>query len=159
MRSIIRQRLGILSTQGPRTLETKEGKIMRNFLNLAIPFLLIVAVAQPATLHASVDGAQSPWDAEEDGQYPTDVTRSVKLVVKEVHPNGSVVFLDTEREESMAVQVTESVELTAKKKKDFGGRKKLEFADLAVGQIVKVRYRTSDGQILSIQVIGESQRT
>lgn len=132
---------------------------MRNLWKLTLCLLLASALAVPATLMASVDDAQSPWDAEEDGQYPTDVTRSVKLVVKEVHPNGSVVFLDTEREESMAVQVTDQVELTAKKKKDFGGRKKLEFADLAVGQIVKVRYRTSDGQILSIQVIGESQRT
>jgi hypothetical protein len=132
---------------------------MRNLQNLTLCFLLASAVVVPATLLGSVDEAQSPWDTEEDGQYPTDVTRSVKLVVKEVHPNGSVVFLDTEREESMAVQVTDKVELTAKKKKDFGGRKKLEFADLAVGQIVKVRYRTSDGQILSIQVIGESQRT
>jgi len=132
---------------------------MRNHAKWTLCLLFASAVVVPATLFASVDGAQSPWDAEEDGQYPTDVTRSVKLVVKEVHPNGSVVFLDTEREESMAVQVTDEVELTAKKKKDFGGRKKLEFADLAVGQIVKVRYRTSDGQILSIQIVGESQRT
>ena len=121
--------------------------------------LLTVALISPAAAMSSVDGAQSPWDSAEDGQYPTEVTRSVKLVVKEINPNGSVVFLDTEREESVAVQITEKVDLTAKKKKDFGGRKKLEFADLAVGQIVKLRYRTSDGEILSIQVIGQSQRT
>lgn len=131
---------------------------MRSFSTLIMLTLLTVLLI-PAALLASVDGAQSPWDAEEDGQYPTDVTRSVKLIVKEIHPNGSVVFLDAEREASVAVQITDRVDLTAKKKKDFGGRKKLEFADLKVGQIVKVRYRTSDGEILSIQVIGQSQRT
>lgn len=131
---------------------------MRRFPTLILLTLLAVVLA-PMSLLASVDGAQSPWDSEEDGQYPTDVTRSVKLIVKEIHPNGSVVFLDADREASVAVQITDKVDLTAKKKKDFGGRKKLEFADLAVGQIVKVRYRTSDGEILSIQIIGQSQRT
>jgi hypothetical protein len=132
---------------------------MREFLNLIVVALLAIAVATPGVSLASVDGAQNPWDSEEDGQYPTEVTRWVKLVVKEIHPNGSVVFLDTEKEESLAVQLTEDVEFSAQKKKEFGGRKKLEFADLKVGQIVKLRYRTSDGQILSIKVIGQSQRT
>jgi hypothetical protein len=116
-------------------------------------------LAIPTATTASVDGAQSPWDSDEDGQYPTDVTRSVKLVIKEINHDGSVVLLDIEREESVGLQLTDEVELSALKKKDFGGRKKLEIADLKVGQIVKVRYRTSDGQVLSIKVIGRSQRT
>lgn len=133
--------------------------MMRRLFVPTLCFFAALVLVVPTYVAASVDGAQSPWDSEEDGQYPTEVTRSVKLVVKEINPNGSVVFLDTEREESVAVQITEKVDLTAKKKKDFGGRKKLELADLAVGQIVKLRYRTSDGEILSIQVIGQSQRT
>ena len=132
---------------------------MSRILTLTLAGLLAIIVAIPDATTASVDGAQSPWDSDEDGQYPTEVTRSVKLVIKEINQDGSVVLLDIEREESVAVQLSEKVELSALKKKDFGGRKKLEVADLKVGQIVKVRYRTSDGQVLSIKVIGQSQRT
>ena len=132
---------------------------MHRIVNLPLAGLLAIIVAIPVVSTASVDGAQSPWDSNEDGQYPTEVTRSVKLVVKEISGDGSVVFLDIEREESVALQLSEDVELSALKKKDFGGRKKLELADLKVGQIVKLRYRTSDGAVLSIKVIGQSQRT
>ncbi len=132
---------------------------MRENSNLILVALLALAVVAPGVSLASVDGTQNPWDSEEDGQYPPDVTRSGKLVVKEINPNGTVVFFDTEKEESVAIQLTEKVELSAQKKKDFGGRKKLEFADLKVGQIVKLRYRTSDGEILSVKIIGQSERS
>ena len=132
---------------------------MRRSTVLTTAFLVALTLGVSAPSMASVDGAQSPWDSVEDGQYPTEVTRSVKLVVKEIHPNGGVVFIDTELEESHTIQVAEDIQLTARKKKDFGGRKKLEFADLKVGQVVKLTFRTSDGAILGITILGQSQRT
>ena len=132
---------------------------MRRFTTLTTACLMALSVGISIPSLASVDGAHSSWDSEVDGQFPTEVTRSVKLVVKEIHPNRGVVFIDTELEESHTVQLAEDIQLTASKKKDFGGRKKLEFADLKVGQIVKMTFRISDGAILGITVLGQSQRT
>lgn len=114
--------------------------------SLAIGLLVAAAsVASTPSGHKTGAGA---------GVDPSSVTESVKLTIRDVDPETNRIrVFDPETEEVHVIALSDKMRLTARRKKDFGGRRKLEFADLAAGQTVKVTYRTDDGRITSIQVL------
>jgi hypothetical protein len=89
-----------------------------------------------------------------DGLSASDVTATAKLVVRRVENDPNRVYLfDPEREETHVLVISDKTKLTARRKKDFDGRRKLEFDDLEQGQTLKITYRLDDGHITGIQVV------
>jgi len=89
-----------------------------------------------------------------NGLSASDVTASTRLVVRRVESDPDRVYLfDAEAEETHVILISEKTRLSARRKKDFEGRRKLEFGDLAMGQTLKITYRLDDGRITSIQVV------
>ena len=85
---------------------------------------------------------------------PSSITADVKCRIEAVSATSSkLVLVDLETESVHELELEDSVKLRAKKKKDFGGRKKLGLADLQPGQTVKVTYYVADGAIRSITVL------
>ena len=66
----------------------------------------------------------------------------------------TVVLLDLDAEREYIVPLQEDVPLKARRKSDFGGKKRLEFSDLEPGQIVRLTYATADRRILRVKVVG-----
>ena len=88
------------------------------------------------------------------GLSASDVTASTRMVVRRVETDPDRIYLyDPEIEETHVVLISEKTRLSARRKKDFEGRRKLEFGDLAMGQTLKITYRLDDGRITSIQVV------
>lgn len=84
----------------------------------------------------------------------SDVTASTRLIVRRVESDPDRVYLyDPEAEETHVVVISEKTRLSARRKKDFDGRRKLGFGDLAMGQTLKITFRLDDGRITSIQVV------
>ena len=125
---------------------------MKKFpMSLAGPFL-IVLVALPGLLLAST--SPSAKAGSKDGISPSEVTASAKLLVRKVESEPDRLYLyDPSTEQTHVVVLSEKTRLTARRKKDFDGRRKLAFGDLAAGQTLKVTYRVDDGRITSIQVL------
>jgi hypothetical protein len=89
-----------------------------------------------------------------DGLSASDVTASTRLIVRRVESEPNRIYLyDPEAEETHVVLISEKTRLSARRKKDFDGRRKLDFGDLAMGQTLKITYRLDDGRITSIQVV------
>lgn len=89
-----------------------------------------------------------------DGLSASDVTASARLIVRRVETEPNRIYLfDPEAEETHVVLISDKTRLSARRKKDFDGRRKLEFDDLAQGQTLKITYRLDDGKITSIQVV------
>ncbi len=126
---------------------------MENVLKLARVLILCTLMVVPAIAVASSPNPTAQAGGE-GGLDPISITASAKLMVRRVESGSARLYLyDPRSEETHVVVVPEKVELTARRKKDFGGRRKLEFGDLATGQTLKVTYRTDDGRITSIQVL------
>ena len=89
-----------------------------------------------------------------DGLSASDITASTRLIVRRVENDPDRVYLyDPDAEETHVVLISEKTKLSARRKKDFDGRRKLKFDDLAMGQTLKITYRLDDGRITSIQVV------
>lgn len=114
--------------------------------------LIAILIAPAASLASTPTGGQTGNDKA--GLTASDVIASTKLVVRRVESEPDRLYLyDPDREKVHVVLVSEKTRLTARRKKDFDGRRKLAFGDLATGQTLKVSYRLADGQITSIQVV------
>lgn len=117
--------------------------------------ILSILCLLPGGLRASTpyEGPR-PWDSEDgSGPFPNEITRTMTCEVRRILEPGVVELYDPDSERLHQVRLSKDVELTAQRKKDFGGRKKLEFADLESRQTVKVTFRPSDGRILRIKVV------
>lgn len=116
---------------------------------LALAALLVLAGSAVAS---TPTGGQT--GNTKDGLSPSEVIGHAKLTVRNLasEPNRLYLF-DPETEKTHVVVLSDKTKLTARRKKDFEGRRKLEFDDLAVGQTLKVSYRLDDGRITSIQVL------
>ena len=127
---------------------------MKKTLLLAPVLLLAAVVLVPALAGASTPNPSAQAGHNDEGIDPTSVTASAKLEVRRVEnePNRLYLF-DPETEKTHVVVISEKTKLTARRKKDFDGRRKLDFADLTSGQTLKITYRTDDGRITSIQVL------
>ena len=85
---------------------------------------------------------------------PSTITVDIKCTIAQVDAAGSrLVLVDHETETPHEVELDDTVKLRARKKKDFGGRKKLGLADLRVGQELKVTVLVADGSISKITVL------
>ena len=126
----------------------------RKTLAIAPVLFLAVLVLAPALAGASTPNPSAQAGHTDEGIDPTAVIASAKLKVRRVEnePNRLYLF-DPETEKTHVVVVSEKTKLTARRKKDFDGRRKLGFADLTSGQTLKITYRTDDGRITSIQVL------
>ena len=117
-----------------------------------ITWALAIALLAAVAVGASTPSGHKTGAGE--GMDPSAVTASVKLTIREVDPEtNSIRVFDPETEEVHVIALSDDLRLTARRKKDFDGRRKLDFEDLEAGQTVKLTYRTDDGQITSIQVI------
>ncbi len=120
--------------------------------NLAL--VLFVLILVPALAAASTPNPTAQAGRTEEGIDPATVTASAKLTVRKVETDPDRLYLyDPESEETHVVVLSEKTRLTARRKKDFDGRRNLEFGDLTAGQTLKVTYRVADGRITSIQVL------
>lgn len=129
---------------------------MKNARSLAPVLLLGIGVLLLDTVIAvgSTPNPTAQAGRSEDGIDPSSVTASAKLTVRRVESQPARLYLfDPETEKTHVVVLSERVKLTARRKKDFDGRRKLEIGDLESGQKLKVTYRTDDGRITSIQVL------
>ena len=116
---------------------------------LALAALLVL----PALAFASTPAGSQTGNTK-DGISASDVIGHATLTVRNLasEPNRLYLF-DPDTEKTHVVVLSEKTKLTARRKKDFDGRRKLGFTDLAVGQKLKLTYRLDDGRITSIQVL------
>lgn len=119
-----------------------------------LALFLLVLILLPALAAASTPNPTAQAGRSEEGIDPSTVTATAKLTVRKVENDPDRVYLyDSESEKTHVVVLTEKTRLTARRKKDFDGRRKLDFDDLATGQTLKVTYRVDDGRITSIQIL------
>lgn len=127
---------------------------MKKISKLVLVLALFAVVAVVAPAGASTPNPSVQAGNDEDGIDPTSVTASAKLEVRRVESEPNRLYLyDPDSEKTHVIVISEKTKLTARRKKDFGGRRKLDFADLESGQTLKITYRTDDGRITSIQVL------
>ena len=87
--------------------------------------------------------------------YPS-FTNYFKGMVTKVLPDHVLMAKDEETKSFRFLELTPNTSLKAKKKSEFGGRKKLKFEDLAEGQLIKVTYVIDTGKIVKVLVLDRS---
>ena len=87
---------------------------------------------------------------------PPKVIAHLKCTITEVLPDHVLMVRDEQTKSFRFLELTPATSLNAKKKADFGGRKKLEFEDLAAGQRIKLTYKIATGEILKAQVLDQA---
>ena len=112
----------------------------------------VLAAAFAATAVASIP--EMP-DREQDGLNPRALVGFRKCEITEVRADRTIIVWDDLDQATHRIQLSPKVKLRAVKKRQFDGRKKLVFEDLAEGQQVKVNFRKTDGTILQIDVLPE----
>lgn len=116
--------------------------------------LLAALAAAPAVpLGASVPGGNNePWQSE-DGPRPTAVTGTVECVIVEVREDRKLIVRD-DQERQHEIQLPEKAKIKAASRRDFDGKKKLEFAQLRPGHELKITFLTATGEIVRVKVTG-----
>ncbi len=121
----------------------------------AIFFVLALSLLLSTQVMASGSSGGSSGAPSASSQDPLTITETLKCVVTAVKGNGIIMVRDKEGEPEHAVVIRKDTKLTAQDKKAFG-RKKLDFADLKVGQKLKVSHRPATGQVMSVKVLKAS---
>jgi hypothetical protein len=98
-------------------------------------------------------GVSDAPDELPTGASATAVVGHLKCTITEIRPGQVLRILDDETEQVHLVEFSPSIPLQAKNKKDFEGRKKLDFEDLAIGQRIKMTYKVATNEILKIKVL------
>jgi hypothetical protein len=124
--------------------------------------LTLFACAAAAMLTAQTLAASTPntgpkpWDPagpSADGPVPTVMIDHMKCVITEVRNDRIIQVWDEKTQSKHLVRLADDIQIEARHKKDFGGRKTIGFRDLQTGHRVKLTYRTADGTILGVKVI------
>ncbi len=117
--------------------------------------LMFAATSLLASTLALASGSSGSSGVPSGGSSvdPYKVTETMKCVVTEIKPDGTVMVRDSKKETSHILSFSHSTKLSAQDKKAFGGRKELEIADLQVGQHLKVVQRQANGEVLRIRVL------
>ena len=126
-------------------MRSKTTLLARCIFGLALTMLAL----SPAIASTPASRPEGPTDPN----FPASVTFDVRARVEQVGGESTIVLVDLENDARHVIQLDDTVKIRARKKKAFNGRKKLGFADLRAGQLVKVTARTEDGQIQSITVL------
>jgi len=119
----------------------------RSILNLAT--LVAIALA-PSLVAASSPNKIAPDLGENDA---TSLTASMKCQIIHVNEGDKVVLRDLDTGAVQEIAIVPEIRLRARAKRDFDGRRKLAFADLSVGQTVKVTVLRHNGLITRIDVL------
>ena len=114
---------------------------------------LILFVSIAASALASGSSAPEAGNFPNAGQDPLLVTETVKCVVVKITDDGKIVVRDVGQEEAKWLAYSKKTKFQAQDKKAFGGRKKLQAADLAVGQELKVTLRPATGEVTKVRVL------
>ncbi len=78
--------------------------------------------------------------------------------VTEVREARTLVLFDEGDGQEHVISLDPKLKIRAQSKRQFDGRRKLQFEDLAVGQRLKVNFRKSDGGIVGIDVLKPAKR-
>jgi hypothetical protein len=95
------------------------------------------------------DGAQA-------GGGPAEYTDHFKCTITKVLPDNVLMVKDDQTRSFHYLELTPKTSVKAIRKSKFGGRKKLEFEDLAAGHQIKVTYLITTGEILKVHVLGKA---
>ncbi|MEM1176872.1 MAG: hypothetical protein AAGM22_00890 [Acidobacteriota bacterium] len=121
--------------------------------------ILLIASFLMAFAATSVwaSGTSYPAAAAPVEQDPLLVTKSMKCRVLEIRADQNAVKIqDPKTEEISWIQIGEQTRLRAQNRKAFDGRKKIDFADLQVGQLLRIQHRPNTGEVLRVKVLRES---
>ena len=112
---------------------------------------LIAVGLVPAIAVASSPNQVSPDFGETS---PTSITVVLQCEIVEVQPeDGTILLRELESGAEKSITIADGIKLRARRKKDFGGRRKLAFGDLIAGQKVKVTFNRATGTITQIAVL------
>ena len=114
--------------------------------------LLAVLVLFLTTGVALASGSsRRPTPSSQLDSFSTVETIEVTIVAVE---EGNVLVLQADEGAPQArIEIANGVAIKAKNKKNFGGRKKLDFSDLEAGQRIRVTRQIRDGEITRIRVL------
>lgn len=87
---------------------------------------------------------------------PLTVTETMKCRITAIEADGTILVQDEGSEEAHPLAYSQKTRITAQRKKDFDGRRKLELSDLVVGQDLKVTHRPATGEVLQVKVLKKS---
>lgn len=119
------------------------------------PWILTALLAAPPASFASTPyGGPRPWDSEEESTQASHVTRTARCLIERIGEQRSVVLYDLDTEKRHGLRLTPKVDFSARYKKMFDGRRKIDFADLRPGHLVRLTFRAADGVILRVKVVG-----
>ncbi len=121
----------------------------KTILRLTVAVTLVAAMAGQSWASSRSNAARPV-----EGRDPANATIVMKATVTEIGA-GRLISILTEAEAARQVQVevADNVRIRAQDKKEFEGRKKLVFEDLAVGQKLRVTVLPSQERILSLVVL------
>lgn len=115
---------------------------------VAMSSLLVVGLAP---LQAS---SRSNAARPVEGRDPASATIVMKAKVTQIL-EGRRIALQPERKDAppIEIEVQEDIRIRAQNKKEFDGRKKLEFGDLAVGQTLRITLLPAEERVVSFVVL------
>ena len=116
--------------------------------------LLLAPVLATAPADASVPrgGVPAPWESEE-GPRPTAVTKSVECVIVEVLEEERMLLVRDDLGRENEVEIPEEAKIRARRKRDFDGQRKLDFAHLRPDFRLKLTFLTRTGEIVRVKVL------
>jgi len=125
-------------------------------MTMKVYSLPILAVLLTGLAYASGDSTPLP---EAPSGVPLNnssfrPTAILDCAVLEVRPERTLVLQEIESRDEHVVRLEEGVEIKARRKKDFDGRRRLEFSDLSEGQEVKVTVEADTGRLVEVRVMG-----
>lgn len=117
--------------------------------------LVLALVMGMATVFAQGSGSAGPPPGPQGGDLPDrpfEVTRTAAGAIGAIQP-GLLILEDEKAKEPRKLKLTAKVRITADKKSQLGGRKKLTLDDLSSGLYVKVTYRPETFEVVEIRVL------
>lgn len=120
-------------------------------------FLTFAVIVLGAPILAGASGSSrggvTPGPTSPSATDPFLITSIVKAAVVSVDlEKGSLSVRDLESEELREIAVTEELEIKARRKKEFDGRRDLTLSDLEPGQMLRLKIRDADGAVLHVRV-------
>lgn len=111
--------------------------------------MMIVSVFGVSAFASGTSGSQSNAPTVD----PFNATKTMKCVIVELKGPDMLLLEDPKTGEKQPYRLASKIRLKAKNKADFGGKKRLSFDDLAIGQEVKVTIAPARREVVSLKVI------